>query len=401
MLFHLKLLLTSKIITAVGGDILTFSMLLFLVDMTGSAATIGIVLFISQLPPILIAPFAGVLSDRLDKKRLIVLFDVLKALSDFAFFFLLLTGAYTLVTIALLRTFKVIANMFAGNVFSAAVPLVAGKEGLIAANGYLTSIQAVGLIAGSASGALLYDAIGILPVALASGFLFLLSAAISSFIQIPPVKQAPAPNMLRTVQRDLKESFFFLKKEKPLVMKLALISAVMSMIYPAIFQIALPFIVTVNFGESAALPSGVSAIGILVGGMAAKRLRRYLTASYIPMWMFILGAVSLPSAFVFLAPFTELPGRFGIFVLGLTLLAFFFALRKISTHSFIQQEIPAHLLGKVNALLNIFVLVATPIGVLLTGLLIEAIPLSAYFFGIIAITWLMGYLCQRLLKFSA
>ncbi len=60
--------------------------------MTGSAAMLGIVGFASQVPSLVITPFAGVFADRWDKYRVIVICQVLAMIQAFAIAVLTLSG---------------------------------------------------------------------------------------------------------------------------------------------------------------------------------------------------------------------------------------------------------------------------------------------------------------------
>ena len=70
--------------------------------MTNSAAMLGVVGFTSQVPSLVITPFAGVLADRWDKYRVIVICQVLAMIQAFAIAFLTLSGRIAVWHIAVL-----------------------------------------------------------------------------------------------------------------------------------------------------------------------------------------------------------------------------------------------------------------------------------------------------------
>lgn len=395
---NFRLVIISKIISVVGGNVLGFAMILFLVDFTGSAALLGIVSAISQIPTLFLTPFAGMLADRLNKKKLIVLFDVLTALTNFYLLWLLITQSYTIINITVLRMIKISINVFAANVFNASIPRIVPEEQLVKANGAVQSISAIGLIGGSVIGGILFGVVNLQTIALASGIVFIISAGISTFIKIPFVKRATTGGMLHTVKSDMGESFKFLKNEKPIIFKLSLVTATITLLFPPIFNIGLPFIVGVIFQQQVTLSFGIAAIGMLAGGMLAGMLTRFLAIKHFPKWVVAIGATGILLALAFMPFMTNLSLAFWIFNTTLALLLFMFALLNSSFGAFMQKEVPGELLGKVNSLLGMISLTAGPIGLLAVGYFIDLVPLPLFFSGIAALTWLMAFVCSRVLK---
>jgi len=395
---NFKLILTSKTISVVGGNILGFAMILFLVDFTASAALLGIVMAISQVPTFFITPFSGLLADRLDKKKLIVFFDILTALSNFLFLWMLRSEVYTIFNITALRMVKISIVVFAGTVFNAAVPRVVEEEQLVAANGALQSIAAIGLIGGSIIGGILFDVLGIELIAFASGVMFLISAAISMQIRIPHVKQKVVDSILRLVKNDMGESFKFLKNEKPIVFKLSLISASITFLLPPIFTVGLPTVVSLIFDQPITLSFAVAAFGMLLGGILAGKLKRLLEIRHIAKWMALMGLTCVGLAVIFLPFLTNQTVRFWAFNLVLSAILFMFSLLGTSFGAFTQKEVPAHLLGKVNSLLGMIPLMIGPLGTMTVGFLIEAVDLPIFFFAVALFTWGSAVICGYILK---
>jgi len=394
---NFRLVLISKTISVFGGNILGFAMILFLVDFTGSAALLGMITAISQVPMVISTPFAGMVADRLNKKNLIVLFDIITALSNFFFFWLLLTGSYTIFNITLLRMIKMSINTFAQTTFNASVPRIVEKEQLVAANGSLQAIGAIGLIGGSVVGGIVFGLVDIQVIAFASGLLFLISSAISMLIKIPYTKREIIGGMVVTIKNDMRDSFSFLRNEKPIIFKLALVAATITLLFPPIFNIGLPFIVSVIFEQQVTLSFGIAAIGMLTGGILAGTLTRYLAIKNFPKWIAAIGGTGVLLAVAFMPFMTNMNIAFWLFNASLAILLFIFALLNSSFGAFMQREVPEHLLGKVNSLLGMISLVAGPIGILIVGFFIETIALSLFFLVITTITWVVALIASFIL----
>src|SRR5579885_3634692 len=73
--------------------------------LTGSALVLGIVGFCGQIPTLILAPFAGVLVDRWDRHRIMVITQVLSMLQSAALAALTFAGIITVTDVLLLQLF--------------------------------------------------------------------------------------------------------------------------------------------------------------------------------------------------------------------------------------------------------------------------------------------------------
>src|SRR4029450_1492727 len=80
--------------------------------LTNSALLLGLVGFVGQLPSFLLAPFAGVLVDRWNRHRLLVVTQVLAMVQSLALAFLALTGLITITQVLFLSLFQGVINAF-------------------------------------------------------------------------------------------------------------------------------------------------------------------------------------------------------------------------------------------------------------------------------------------------
>src|SRR5258705_3286618 len=80
--------------------------------LTGSALLLGIVGFAGQIPSFLLAPIAGVLVDRWDRHKLLVVTQILAMLQSLALAILALTGLITVWEIIALSVFQGLINAF-------------------------------------------------------------------------------------------------------------------------------------------------------------------------------------------------------------------------------------------------------------------------------------------------
>ncbi|WP_339310607.1 MFS transporter [Paenibacillus sp. FSL M7-0896] len=90
---NIFLFFSSKLVSVLGSSMYTFVAGLFILNETGSGSSFAVTLLCGLLPGILLAPFAGVLADRVNRRRLLIGSDLASALiMSLAFLFVSLEG---------------------------------------------------------------------------------------------------------------------------------------------------------------------------------------------------------------------------------------------------------------------------------------------------------------------
>src|SRR5512138_2558450 len=80
--------------------------------LTGSEFVLGVVAFAGQIPLLVLAPFGGVAGDRWDRRRILLVTQILSALQSFALAVLAFTGVITVRHIIALQLFQGLVNAF-------------------------------------------------------------------------------------------------------------------------------------------------------------------------------------------------------------------------------------------------------------------------------------------------
>jgi len=107
-----KLFFGGQIVSLVGTWITTTATSWLVYRLTGSALLLGVVGFAGQFPAFLLGPFSGVVVDRLDRHRLLVVTQTISMLQSFALAALTLTGHITIGYIVALNIVQGIVNAF-------------------------------------------------------------------------------------------------------------------------------------------------------------------------------------------------------------------------------------------------------------------------------------------------
>jgi len=364
---NFKLVLASQTISLIGGNILNFALSLFILDYTQSVGTFALIMAISQIPVVLLSLVGGIIADRMDKKKLIVIFDAIKAVICIALLAIFLTGTYSVVNLTIaMVVFISIVTLFVP-ILTAATPSIVEPDALIEANGAMGTIQSMSDLFAVLAGGVLFATIGIRNIIVLAGVAFITSTIIDLFIKIPHVKKEAEFGAVKTAGLDLKESFHFAIKECPFVFRLSMFFALIAFLFTPLMAIALPYIMRIHFGASDTM-FGVSqalpGFGMLLGGMLSGVFKKWLDVMYFSKLILFITPFTVVLAISVHAPLfggaTVLP--FWLFNIAIMFIMTIFVFLNITVMARLQTEVPERYLGKTIALFMTITSFATPIG---------------------------------------
>jgi MFS family permease len=331
--------------------------------LTGSELLLGVVGFAGQVPLLLLSPFAGVLVDRWDRRRLLVVTQVLSALQSAALAFLAFTHI-TVTEIILLQIAQGIINAFDTPARQAfVVEMVDKREDLPNAIALNSSMFNASRIIGPSIGGMLIAVAG-------EGWCFTLDAisyvaVILSLLAMrftrPPVIR-PLTRMLDDLRSGVKYVFGF-PPVRALLADVAIVGT-FGMMYTTLAPVI----------ASKVLHGGAHTLGIL---MTASGLGALLGTIYLASRHTVLGlgkvivaasiALSLAlAAFAF-------AHHLWIALLVLPVIGAGMMLQAASANTILQTVVSGELRGRVMAFYGVAVLGTQPFGSLLAGVLGERI----------------------------
>lgn len=208
------LLWQGQTISQFGNLAFSFAMMLWLKDATGSASLMGLMMFASLLPGILLGPFGGTFADRHSRIRIALVCDLLSGAAVLGLAFAMfdprvvdLQPGAVRFAIGLLFTVSVVTGIlraFFTPALSAAIPDLVPRESIPAANSLNQfSVQGSTLL-GQAIGGLLYQVLGAPLLFLIDGVSFLYAGVCASLIRLP--SREPKPASARPFREFLKET---------------------------------------------------------------------------------------------------------------------------------------------------------------------------------------------------
>ena len=395
------IMILGQIISLFGNAILRFSLSLYVLEVTGSAAVFGTILAVSMIPTVLLSPFGGVLADRLPKQKIMTILDFVTA-GLIVFYDAVYGSAGNLAAVTIFMILLTLIQAFYQPSVQASIPLLASQEHLMAANGIVMQVQALAGLLGPILAGMLYGIGGVKPILAASAVCFFLSAVMELFLRIPHEKREADGSPVRMALLDLKGAVTYLIRENTCLFKLLIVVAGINLFLSALFIIGLPYLVKIYLGMSAqaygfaeaAMGMG-SILGGLVSGLAGKKIP-FKHSHY-----FLLGTPLLLIPVILILLF-QAPGKmiYAVLLFSVMIGMGFAALFTIAAQTFIQKSTPVHMLGKVGAFVSTICVCALPIGQAMYGGLFELFSGSPWVVVLVGtvISMMLAYAAKRTLR---
>ena len=373
----------GQIISLFGNAVMRFALPIHLLNVTGSAAVLGVVSGCAFIPLAVMSPIGGIIADRVNKRNVMVFLDFFT--SGLTVLFLLLDGKVSITGMVLVTLFLLygISGAYQPSV-QASIPVLVEPEHIMPANAVINMVSSLSGLLGPALGGTAYSLWGIYPVLSIAAGCFSLSAVMEIFIKIPYERKQSTESILRQTKDDLCESIAYIGQKKPELAKLTLCCAGVNLVMSALMIIGLPVIVMniLDFSKSEAsrlygYMEAILAIGGLVGGIGAGVFGRKLKVN--GSWKLLLasGMLLIPMGFVLMI---ECPAYLAYGVLaaaGLVIMSLS-AIYTIQIMSYIQMTVPHHMVGKVIAWIIAVSTCAQPVGQVLYGVLFDEMAKNVY-----------------------
>jgi len=253
-----KLFFSGQIISLIGTWMQQIALSWLVYSMTGSAFILGVVGFSSQVPTFILAPFAGVLIDRWDKHKIIIITQTLFMLIAFLFAFLIYSGLIQVWHIILLNILAGFINGFdmpARQSFM--IEIVEKREDLGNAIALNSSVFNAARLVGPSVAGLFIAAVGEAACFLINGISFIAVIIALFAMKIKPF--VPADNKEKNVFAGLKEGANYTFGFQP-IRSLILLIALMSLW-------GMPYTVLMPVFAKDILHGGAHTLGFLMGAV--------------------------------------------------------------------------------------------------------------------------------------
>ncbi|EOO19665.1 MFS transporter [Bacillus cereus] len=372
----------GKTVSIFGSSIYSFALGLYVLQITGSALNFAITLILGTIPMIVMNPFAGVIADKVDKKKLVVCMDLLNGSLLIAVYILSSNYGLNLFIIYATTFFMSVFTTFFGIGLEAAKPNIVSKESLMSINSISKIIDSVSLILGPMLGGIVFAVLDIKTFIIINGISFILSGISILFIHFKlfefNINEECSKRRINFI-KDIKEGFSYLIEKESLKNTFRIL---ISLNFFLGFAVTVPFPYIINTvlnlsSKQFGIIQGTFPVGMIIGAILVKKITDRFSYSYLlkklssmlAVFMIISGIPVLFKSFevndfVYVITYCVV-----MFFLGLII-----ALIDIPLIYFMQKEISDEYRGRVLSIGLSIGKMMQPIALALSGLLLNYIP---------------------------
>jgi MFS family permease len=367
---------TGQAVSEVGSHVTMIAIpLLAAITLDASAFEIALLSAASSSAFLLVALQAGAWVDRMRKKRVMVVTDIMRAVTIGSIPLAQVFGVLTIWQLYVVALVTSVLTVFFDVAYQSYLPILVKKDQLVDGNGKIGASQSFAQFAGPGIGGGLVTLVGAAYAVLLDALSFVWSTIATALIRDPevPPDRRPPEVKLRT---EIAEGLGFVLRH-PILKKVVGCTATCNFFSSMFGAIEIVFLVRVLDASPAVVGVvfALSAVGGLLGAVFCNRLARKIGSARI-IWVSLL--VTVP--FAFAAPLAF--RGWGVLLISVSGFALGFAsvVYNVAQVSYRQAVTPPTLLGRMNASTRFIVWGVMPLGALTGGALAEVIGIRETLF---------------------
>jgi MFS family permease len=407
------LLWLSQVTTQVGGNMAVYGLTVIVYNDTGSSSAVSVLLLTFLAPAVLFSAVAGVFVDRLDRRLILLVTNVLRGLAMLALFILV----RNIVAVFILNAVVSTITVFFAPAEAAMIPSLVPRSLLLAANSLfvftLNTAFAVGfallgpLVARLAGPEELILVVAVFYLAAAVFCLLLPKSPPAEMEERPAAGLADAERAIGTTIAQLRDGIEYIQSHPTIAWSLIYLGIAASLI--GVLGVIGPRFATETLGLSTTdfvvvvLPMGAGVVlGVLTlnsygrwlprrraieGGMMALGILVVLLTVAGPISRFLERVQANTATTVDLSRFVSLLAVVVViaFVAGIA-----YAFVAIPAQTQLQEELPEDVRGRVFGVLNMLVSVASFAPILIVGFVVDIVGTTAVIITVGLIILVLG-----------
>lgn len=283
------LYLTANIINRFGDSLDSIAFTWIIYTITGSAFWSALIFGLNRLPTILLQPFLGVLVDKLNKKKILIISDVIRGICVSIIAIGIFQGWLNEYHLLLSTIFISTAEAFRMPAAASMLPSLLEKDkyesGISLNNGLMRTIEFSGL----ASAGVIIGLFGILGAVLIDVVTFFVCAILMSFVKVRNVTLTDEELNGNYIQR-LKNGFSLIKGNK-LIVYLLILATFMNGIYAPLNALEAPLVKEIL--HSGEIMLSVIGLSLTLGGVLGSFLYPKVRNKISELQLIKLGAFAL------------------------------------------------------------------------------------------------------------
>jgi MFS family permease len=386
-LYNFTLFSFGKLISIFGSAIYTFAIGLFVLQNTGSGLSFATTLVLGTIPMVIVNPFAGVMADRFDKKKLVVSMDILNGVLLVSVYLLSFAYGLNLMMIYVSTFIMTAFTCIFGVSLEAAKPNIVSDRRLVSINSVSKIIDSISSILGPMVGGIVFALIDIKMFILINGISFIFSGISEMFIDFNFNKdgsEIEARNIEKRAEgkisfiKDIKEGFIYIASQKNLINFIIVFIALNFCLGYGI-SVPLPYIINnilnLTSGQLG-LIEGAFPVGLIIGAMFIKKVTDRVSFSKLLGSACIILAISMIFMGIPLVFFYDI-FQDNVYVVYYSLIMMISGISisfiDIPIMIIFQKMIPEEYRGRVLSLSIMLAKVMLPVALIISGILINKI----------------------------
>ena len=338
------LLELGSFISLIAGSMTFMLMPWIAIELTGSATSAGLMVTITSIPGLILAPIIGGFIDRFGRRRMAILSELGTAAINLAIAGIALSLGLNLPTLIAIAVLKTIVGAGVMSARKSLVPDVAaaGNLTLERANSIHESVAAAGFATGPAIAAILVSTIGEFNTFFVVAALGFLSGLVMLAIRVVEQREAHDDDEGRNWVSYSIQGFKILF-ETPAVLTIMSAFLVLAMIYMPTEMVVLPaYYNAIDEPESMGFILTVMAASTTLGSLLFERVAKLLSFANILRFAILGVAIGM-------IPMAFLPPQWVMYAFG-AILGFAWGPLPVLLNTVIQRLVPANKRGRVFSL---------------------------------------------------
>lgn len=393
---NLGLFIIGKLISVFGSAIYTFAIGLYVLKQTGSGFSFALTLFIGLIPTIIFSPVAGYMSDRFDKKKIVVSMDFANGMMFLILFVLTLKFELNQPMIYISTFMTTVFTTFFGIAFEAAKPNLVADEKLMSINSLSKVIDSTALILAPVLGGLIFAFTDIKTFILINAVCFIFSAGIETMIDFNyNIKSTAEINDDGGFVEDIKDGLTYIRKSSEIV-KMINVLVILNFFISFSVTVPLPYIINnlLNLSSNQyGIIQGAFPVGMILGAVVVGKIIEKI--DYMKLLIFSSITLSVAIALLGLPLVLADASSLAYMIYYISIMVIFgiaISFIDVPILWLMQKSIPDNLRGKVLSISMSIVKLIAPLGLVISGMIINSVPVYIMTFaggGILMLSNLM------------
>jgi DHA3 family macrolide efflux protein-like MFS transporter len=367
---NLALLLSGQLVSQIGDKFHMLAVAFLVLKTTGSPAKMGLVLFCSVFPGMILGFISGAFLDRYSRKAIIVGADAARGLIVAAVCVLYYLGALSFTVLLAAQFLISVCTAFFDPAIPALIPQIVRREQLPRANSQTQFVSGISTIFGPVLGGLTVAWAGYLPVFLINAGSYLFSAGFESFIRLPALERSTSGQT--KIVDDIIEGCRYVYQSKSLVIILVMVGVIH--FFVGSIEAVIPVLATDLNGGGAenigfiqacfGLGTVLAALFISIRNIKQKEaLILFGSVFLIGLSLLLIGGMHMSGIRMIMPYLIIFPAVGGLIIFAGT-----------SFRSMIQKEVQDRMMGRVFGFVSSVGNISIPLAMLIFGSLMEYLP---------------------------